>query len=238
MKLLLTGLAILLLGQSAYAANSTPLSGVTILVLGESHMSINNYLVSDLPNDLVEEGAKVFSYGACGASAGDWLKVKSVPCGASRVDTGPVRERPADIARTEPITKLIAKHHPNLILLIMGDTMASYDNKEIPKSWVWQSVSSLTKVIKEDGTRCVWVGPAWGEDGGKYKKTNVRVKEFSDYLSTIVAPCTYIDSLTFSKIGEWKTFDGQHFDKWGYEHWAKSITDALIDPAILNTIKR
>lgn len=238
MKKRLAGFTLLLISGSALAVIAPPLSGVTILALGESHMSINNYLVSNLPDDLVAQGAKVYSYGACGASAGDWLKTKSVPCAATRVDTGPIRERPADIASTQPVGSLIAKHHPNLIVLIMGDTMASYDNKEIPKSWVWQSVSSLTQEIKASGIRCVWVGPAWGQDGGKYKKTNARVKEFSDYLSTLVAPCTYIDSLTFSKIGEWKTFDGQHFDKWGYENWAKEITNAIISPEILQTIKK
>jgi hypothetical protein len=237
MRMLLTGITMLLLATGAYAGSAQQLAGLNILVIGESHMSISGYLIGSLPDDLVEQGAKVFSYGACGASAGDWLKTKSVPCGASRVDTGPIRERPADIASTQPIANLIAKHHPDLILLVMGDTMASYDNKEIPKSWVWQSVSSLTREIKAQGTRCVWVGPAWGQDGGKYKKTNARVKEFSDYLSTLVAPCTYIDSLTFSKIGEWKTFDGQHFDKWGYENWARSITNAIISPEILQTIK-
>lgn len=238
MKRMLVGLIALILSGGAYASAAPPLAGQSILILGESHMSIANYLVSDLPDDLVEQGAKVYSYGACGASAGDWLKVKSVPCAATRVDTGTIRERPADIASTQPIDKLIQKHHPNLILLVMGDTMASYDDKEIPKSWVWQSVSSLTADIKAQGIRCIWVGPAWGDNGGKYKKNNARVKEFSDYLSTIVAPCTYIDSLTFSKIGEWKTFDGEHFDKWGYEHWAKAITDSLISPEILPTLKR
>lgn len=235
MKQLLAISTLFFLSQNTYAA--PPLTGHTLLVLGESHMSINNYLVSNLPDELVQQGAKVFSYGACGASAGDWLKTKSVPCAATRVDTGTIKERPADIASTQPIGGLIAKHHPDLIVLIMGDTMASYDNKEIPKSWVWQSVSSLTQEIKSQGIRCVWVGPAWGQDGGKYKKTNARVKEFSDYLSTLVAPCTYIDSLKFSKIGDWKTFDGQHFDKWGYENWAKSITSAIISPEILSTLK-
>lgn len=237
MKKLFAGLS-LLFASGAYASPAQPLAGLNILVIGESHMSISNYLIGNLPDDLVEKGAKVYSYGACGASAGDWLKAKSVPCGATRVDTGPIRERPADIASTQPISSLIEKHHPNLIVLIMGDTMASYDNKEIPKSWVWQSVSSLTHEIKAQGTRCVWVGPAWGQDGGKYKKTNARVKEFSDYLSTLVSPCTYIDSLTLAKAGEWKTFDGEHFDKWGYEHWARGITDAITSPEILQSIKQ
>lgn len=213
------------------------LTGLTILVLGESHMAFNGQLISTLPDSLAQQGAKVFSYGACGASAGDWLTVKSVPCGAFRVDTGPVRTRPADIARTQLVGDLIKTHQPNLVLLVIGDTMASYDSKIIPKSWVWQGVSGLTKEIKNYGTRCVWVGPVWGGEGGKYNKNNARVKEFSDYLSTLVAPCTYIDSLTFSKIGEWKTIDGQHLDKTGYEGWANGITNSLISPEILPTLK-
>lgn len=235
---MLACLLALTLNTSAFASGTEPLAGLSVLLIGESHLSIKNYLISDLPESLVEQGAKVYTYGACGASAGDWFKVKSVPCAATRVDTGTIRERPADIASTQPIDGLIKKHHPNLILLVMGDTMASYDNKEIPKSWVWQSVSSLTGYIKEQGIRCVWVGPAWGDDGGKYKKNNARVKEFSAYLSTIVAPCTYVDSLSFSKVGEWKTFDGEHFDKWGYQHWARAITNSLLSPEILPTLTR
>ncbi|HEX5338192.1 MAG TPA: SGNH/GDSL hydrolase family protein [Gallionella sp.] len=213
------------------------LAGLTILVLGESHMALNGQLISTLPNDLVDQGAKVFSYGACGASAGDWLVKKSVNCSAFRVDTGPVRVRPADIASTYPIGDLLAQHRPDLVVVIIGDTMASYDKKEIVKNWVWQGVSSLTKEIRAHGTRCVWVGPAWGQEGGKYKKINSRAKEFSDYLSTLVAPCTYIDSLTFSKIGEWKTIDGEHFDSAGYKGWAKGITDAITSLETQPTLK-
>lgn len=214
------------------------LAGLTVLVLGESHMSMNDHLISTLPDNLVMQGAHVYSYGACGASAGDWLTSKSVPCSGFRVDDGTVKERPADIARTQPVGTLIDKHHPNLIVLVIGDTMASYGTTPMPKSWIWQGVSSLTKEIKSHGTRCVWVGPPWGKDGGKYKKTDERVKEFSDYLSTLVAPCTYVDSLTFSKPGEWNTLDGQHFDKAGYEKWGKSITDAITSEEILPTLQQ
>lgn len=237
MRKLLIGLTLLLLGEAACADEAPPLTGLNILLLGESHMVIYNHLIRTLPDELVMQGAHVFSYGACGASAADWLKVKPEPCSATRIDTGPIRERPADIASTQPIGNLIAKHHPNLIVIIIGDTMAGYGKKEIAKSWVWQEVSALTKEISAEGVRCVWVGPAWGEDGGQYRKTNARAKEFSDYLSTIVAPCSYIDSLAFSKIGEWKTTDGQHFDRWGYAKWAHEITSALSAPEMLKTIK-
>lgn len=213
------------------------LAGLTILVLGDSHMSFKDQLIATLPDDLVQQGAKVFSYGACGASAGDWLTTKSVPCSAFRVDTGPIRVRPADIATTQPIGDLIDKHHPDLVVLVIGDTMASYAENRIVKNWVWQGVSSLTKEIKIHRTRCVWVGPPWGQEIGIYPKRSALTKEFSGYLSTLVAPCTYIDSLTFSKINEWNTIDGRHFDKAGYQGWARGITDAITSPEMLPTLK-
>jgi len=234
----LVGLTLLALCTNAVADNAMPLQGATVLLLGESHMvsmGQNGQLIEALPDDLIKQGAKVFAYGACGSNAGDWITPKSVQCGAFRVNSGPIRFRPADIASTQPIATLIEKHHPNLVILVIGDTMASYDTKEIPKQWVWQNVSALTREIKAQGIRCAWVGPAWGENGGpdEYKKRNPRAREFSDYLSTIVAPCTYIDSLAFSKIGEWKTIDGQHFDQDGYQSWAKNITKAIISRGIL-----
>lgn len=214
------------------------LAGLSILVLGESHMAFNGQLISTLPDELAQQGATVYSYGVCGASAGDWLINKHAPCSAFRVGTGPVRTRPADIATTQPIGELIKKHQPDLIVLVIGDTMASYDNKTIPKSWVWQNTSALTTEINKYGTRCVWVGPPWGEDGGAYHKTNARVREFSDYLYTLVSPCTYINSLNFAKEGEWKTIDGQHLDKTGYEGWARGITQSITSPSILSTLKK
>lgn len=201
-------------------------------------MAFNGQLISTLPDELAQQGATVYSYGVCGASAGDWLISKSAPCSAFRMGTGTVRTRPADIASTQPVGELIRKHQPDLIVLVIGDTMASYDNKTIPKSWVWQSVSALTTEINKYGTRCVWVGPAWGEDGGAYHKNNVRVREFSDYLYTLVAPCTYVSSLNFSRIGEWRTIDGQHFNRDGYEGWARGITQSITSPAILSTLKK
>ena len=238
MRSLLAGSALLLICECACADEALPLSGMNILVLGESHMVIYNHLIATLPDELVRLGAHVYAYGACGASAADWLRVRPVSCSASRIDDGTIRERPADIASTQLASALIEKHHPNLVMVIIGDTMAGYGKKQISKSWVWQEVSALTKAIDSQQVRCVWVGPTWGEDGGEYKKTNARAKEFSDYLSTIVAPCAYIDSLKFSQIGEWKTTDGQHLDRWGYANWAHAIAGALTSSEILQQIKR
>jgi hypothetical protein len=113
------------------------------------------------------------------------------------------------------------------VVLVIGDTMASYDKPVFPKAWAWQSVTSLTKAIAETGTKCVWVGPAWGKEGGMYKKNDARTKLMSQFLQANVAPCTYVDSLQMSKPGEWVTTDGQHFTVAGYKAWAAGIAGAL-----------
>ncbi len=241
MKKFLLGIA-LLLSQNAMAEGAMPLEKLTLLVLGESHMvsmGQSRQLIGALPDELARLGARVYTYGACSGSADGWMKTRAVQCSAFRINGGPIRYRPSDIASTQPVAELIKKHQPNAIVLVIGDTMASYDTKTIPKQWVQQGVSSLTKEIKAHNIRCIWVGPTWGDNGGtnRYQKNNRRVQDFSEYLSTLVEPCTYIDSRNFSKIGEWKTIDGQHFDDEGYRAWAKNISHAIISPEILKTIK-
>jgi lysophospholipase L1-like esterase len=54
------------------------------------------------------------------------------------------------------------------------------------------------------------------------------VHDLSDYLSTIVSPCHYVDSLRFSQPGEWPTFDGEHLTPDSYRLWAADIADATL----------
>ena len=49
----------------------------------------------------------------------------------------------------------------------------------------------------------------------------------SKFLASNVAPCSYIDSLSFSKPGHWITTDGQHFTVAGYKAWGTAIGNAL-----------
>lgn len=189
---------------------SSVLAGLSLLVLGESHMSLENHLTEPLNAALLEKGAKVLSIGACGASAADWLVAKKVDCGAVKDGDGPLQIKGSDTTTT-PVTELIATHKPDVVVLVIGDTMASYDKPAFPKAWAWQSVTGLTKAIAQTGTRCVWVGPAWGKVGGMYKKNDARTQLMSQFLAANVAPCSYVDSLQMSKPGEWITTDGQHF---------------------------
>lgn len=137
-----------------------------------------------------------------------------------------------------PFRKLIKTYKPILVVVVNGDTMASYSSPELPKAWIGQQVTRLTKGVKDTGVACAWVGPAWGTEGGKFNKTFARAKEMSGYLSEIVAPCVYIDSLTLSKQGEWNSTDGQHFDVAGYKAWGSGIGNAITSSAVMQQLKK
>ncbi|MFC4279099.1 SGNH/GDSL hydrolase family protein [Achromobacter aloeverae] len=215
------------------------LAGLSLLVIGESHLTLNNYLREPLQQALLAQGAAhVHTIGACGASPARWLKATPVDCGADQVDNKPAVVLGKE-ARTTPITDLIQKDKPDVVIVIMGDTMGSYDKPVFPKTWAWQETTGLTKAIAGTNTTCVWVGPAWGTEGGPYSKNAPRTMELSKFLASNVAPCTYIDSLKFSKPGEWQTLDGQHFTQTGYAAWTKAIVAALdASPAITKLKKK
>lgn len=226
------------------------LAGLTILVIGDSHMTATDYLITTLHDGLMAQGAMVYSYGICGAPAGDWMKTARAKCNgtggtAERAGNGVVRERQAEAAIMKPLPDLLAKHHPNLIVVVNGDTMASYDKPVLPKAWVRDQVKTLTDGIQAAGLKCVWVGPAWGTEGGDNGKSYPRVREMSAFLADNVAPCIYIDSLKMSRPGEWAPiphgtdhFDGQHFMKEGYQAWGRAITNEIVSSDILQKIKK
>lgn len=217
---------------------TSALAGMMILIIGDSHLATPDYLIQTLPDALIRQGATVHSLGICGANAGDWLKTTPGNCGgAERRGTGqPVVLGGA--ATTLPISQLLASDKPDLVLIVMGDTMASYTKPEFPKAWIWQQVTSLVKEIVVTGTRCAWVGPNWGAEGGKYSKTYARVEMMSNFLSKNVAPCSYIDSLQFSKKGQWATVDGQHLTRVGYQLWGNAIGDALLQTSAVKRVSK
>jgi hypothetical protein len=207
---------------------SNLLMGLTFLMIGDSHMANPRYLITTLQDDLMAAGAKVVSYGVCGVSAGAWVTPHPMPCGAAMRDNkGPIVENRDKTAKTTPIDQLIAKVHPNVLVVEIGDPMAGYNLKVMPRANIADNVSELTTRIKATHLPCVWIGPGWGTEGGPYFKTFARVKELSDYLKTIVSPCQYIDSLQLSKPGEWPTFDGQHYTSVGYQKWGAALAQVI-----------
>ena len=205
------------------------LAGLSILIIGDSHLATPNYLISTLHDDLSKRGAVVHTLGICGTNAGDWLKVTPGTCGgAERVGNGKVTLLGSNAA-TRPISQLIQQEKPGLVVVVMGDTMAAYDKPNFPKSWAWQQVTGLTGAIAATGTKCVWVGPAWGSEGGKYGKTYARAELMSTFLAANAAPCSYVDSLKLSTKGQWATIDGQHLTATGYQQWGAAIGKAIAD---------
>lgn len=214
------------------------LAGITVLMIGDSHMSSENYLITTLHDGLMGHGAQVYSFGACGAPASAWMEKTNPLCGgAFRLNDGKVKMRAHDAWFTTPLPDLMKSYRPDLVVVVSGDTMADYKKTALPKPWIGQQVATLTKGIQASGVSCVWIGPAWGMEGGKSGKTYAAVKEMSSYLSEIVAPCRYVDSLKMSKPGEWKTFDGIHFTDEGYQAWGEAITQEIVSPEILEKIK-
>lgn len=199
------------------------LAGLSILMIGDSHLASPSNLTGPLNDKLLDSGAEVHSLGVCGAHAGDWTKVTKGICGGAERRGRAKATLVGSTAATVPVKQLIAKEKPDLLVVVMGDTIAGYDKPTFSRAYAWQNVTALTKDIASTGVRCIWVGPAWGSEGGKYGKTFARVEQVSKFLSSNVAPCTYVDSLKFSKPGQWATIDGQHFTINGYKLWADAI---------------
>jgi len=219
------------------------LAGMTILVVGDSHLATPGYLITTLHDELQKRGAAVYTYGACGMAAADWVKPTKMksppPCGtAVRLNNDPITTNPGPDTGTVAYSELVQRHSPNLVVFVMGDTMAGYNEPSLPKTWAWQQITTLTKAVKASNVQCAWVGPGWGTDGGMFGKNNKRVVEISGLLSETVAPCTYINSLNLTKKGDLRAFDGQHYDSNGYKKWGQILVNAIDTPEVAGKVKK
>jgi hypothetical protein len=200
------------------------LAGLVILVIGDSQMMS---LITTLHDQLEGNGAVVYTYAVCGSTAADWISPSTASCGTGQhLDKTPATfdQKPHNGWN---INELIARHHPNLIIVELGDTMAGYGGQmELP--WIHEQVTGLTGRIAANKISCVWVGPTWGVDEAPYHKSVTRVKEISQILSQSVAPCTYVDSTAFARPGEWPTRDGGHLQPDSYRKWGKAISDTIV----------
>lgn len=204
------------------------LSGLKILIIGSSHLATPGYLITSLHDSLQAQGAQVHSIGVCGVTPSAWLQETHGDCGgAERVGKGPLKISVGNAAKTTPIEQLLAKEQPQLVLVVMGDTLGGYAEPFFNKQWASTEVRKLTRTFAQTNTRCVWVGPAWGEDGGVLGKTNARAKLVAAFLAVNVEPCVWLNSLAMSKPGAWSTSDGQHFNPAGYKAWGTAIARAL-----------
>ena len=212
------------------------LTGLSILIIGDSHLTAPEYLVTTLHDQLTRQGAIVHSIGVCGSTPGDWIKATPGDCGGSERKGTDKPVFSTGGASTRPIAELIKEDKPDLVVVVMGDTMANYAKGGFMKTWAWQNTTQLTKAISANGPACVWVGPAWGTEGGKYQKNFARVKQVSSFLASNVQPCDYINSLDMSKPGQWPTVDGQHFTATGYQQWGDALTKAIMAAPVVQKL--
>lgn len=201
------------------------LAGLAILVIGDSHMV---YMGSPLHEALEQQGADVNTYGMCGAMATDWLAHSTTQCSTERHENGPAVLKYA----TSPgwlLTDLIAKNHPNLVVVELGDNMAGYGTlPALPRDLIANQVKDFLAPIKARNLPCIWIGPPWGSETASYHKTDARLRELSQFLSQQVAPCTYIDTTAFAQPGQWQTLDGEHLTQSAYHQWSQDIAGAIV----------
>jgi hypothetical protein len=206
------------------------LSGLVLLVIGDSHIAAGDFFNNALHNALLAQGANVHSFGVCSSTAENWLQPLTVICGGGERHNGQAA-RPAQNGATEPwaIGSLIAQYHPDIVIVELGDAMADYPAAAtLPRDRIASEVKLLSGAISARNVPCMWVGPTWGTEGGPLKKSFTRVKELTDVLSHTVSPCRFIDSLAFSRPGEWATKDGVHLTVSSYSLWADKLEGAIV----------
>jgi lysophospholipase L1-like esterase len=204
------------------------LTGLTVLVIGASHLAKPTYLIKTLHDELTERGAQVHSVGVCGVLPSEWLKKTTSRCGgAERLEAQPIVLSMATAAQTVPLDTLLETQKPDIVVIVMGDNLANYKALNFSRADVKKELLSLTTLLASKAIRCVWVGPAWGEDNKLSGKSLKRTQEISAFLETQVKPCDYVNSLEMSKPAEWQTTDGQHFFAEGYQKWGSAIANEI-----------
>jgi hypothetical protein len=204
------------------------LLGLKILMLGASHLATPGYFGTVLHNQLADQGAVVHTVAVCGAFPSHWILPDEGNCGSlEKTGNNPAEFRLGKSPKTKSYLELVALDSPNLVILVMGDSVANYVAPSMDKKWAYQEINKLTNVIEQSKIPCLFIGPPWGTEGGNSKKTNNRVREVSEILKNGVKPCKYIDSLKLSRPGEWDTTDGLHLTQKGYKEWATRVMQEI-----------
>jgi hypothetical protein len=215
-----------LASKSVLAADApaSPLAGRSVLVIGDSQLVGMSAFLHD---ELQSRGATVHTLAVCGTFPSDWLSVKRGICdGAERIGNEPLRYVPSGMT-TQPLPRLLADEHPDLLIVVLGDNIAGYGMPRLPEDWISHETAMLTRVVANSGVACIWVGPGWGEEGGRFGKTAARVRQLVAFMAPRVGPCLYVDSLALSAPGEWATKDGLHLRDDGYQRWSAAIAQKI-----------
>lgn len=206
------------------------LAGLVILLIGDSHIAATGFFNNTLHDGLVAAGAAVHSFGVCNSAPSDWIRPTPLVCGrGERHGRDPAVIENGPTLRGWSLPMLIAQYNPNLVAIELGDNMAGYrETTSLPRAEIAAQVRQLLHPVEARNLPCVWIGPPWGTDGGLWQKTDTRVRQLSDYLSQIVSPCHYIDSLRFSAPGQWHTIDGVHLTATATRLWDNDLVSSIV----------
>lgn len=204
------------------------LLGLKILMLGASHLATPGFFGTVLHNQLSDQGAVVHTVAVCGAFPSHWVLPNQGTCGSlDKAGTNPAEYKIGKTPVTKSYLELVATDSPDLVIFVMGDSLANYASSYMDKKWAYQDISQLTSAIQDSKVSCLFIGPPWGTEGGSSRKTNNRVRDTSEFLKAHVKPCKYIDSLKLSRPGEWETTDGLHLNQKGYKEWATRVMQEI-----------
>jgi hypothetical protein len=204
------------------------LLGLTVLMIGDSHVTFKNTLLASLPDALVRQGAQVVTYGLCSSKPEDWVDEKPVnSCGYTvRMSVEPIKLFMGRDEAPPNISALMEKWHPNAVVVVFGDAMAGYGQKDMPSGWIADQVQAL--VDKIGSTTCIWVGPTWGQYNPRYGKSDARTLQLATLLKQTVQPCHYIDSTTLFPQGKVETEDGIHLTTENYVKWSAALSAQIV----------
>jgi lysophospholipase L1-like esterase len=204
------------------------LAGLVLLVIGDSHVAGFGNFNNTLHEGLVAQGAMVHTFGVCGSIPSDWIMPQQAICGRGERHNNDPAQVSKDSANGWSLPALMSRYQPNLVVVELGENLAQYGaSPELRRDWINSEVNQLLQPIRASKLPCIWIGPPWGNENGPYKKTFARVKELSDYLSQIVSPCQYVNSLTFSRPGEWPTLDGVHLTPASTRIWDGDVIRSI-----------
>lgn len=233
-------------------SSEVALSKPSVLVIGDSQTQQN--FGEGLFNSL-EKNYEVHSYGICNASATTWsgTNSKSALQGGCNLPAtvDPITSRTSAGAETQNLTsdQLIGsgvngmfesalKHHnPDLVIIQLGDGMASGYAGEIDENTIQTQVASLVKkleVMAPNIPACQWVGPTYGEDKSGQKpgwaKQDEQVKKINaaiaNALSEADVNCSLIDGSDpklKQEFGSNFTKDGLHLSDASVGKWVSYV---------------
>ncbi len=192
----------------------------TVLYIGDSHSYGKFGTVIDTELRLKYESVAIYS--SCGSSARNWLNesgLEKTVCGFWMKDNE-TEKRVANY-KTPSLSELLLKYNPDVTIVQLGTNMAASKNPENHKA----SVEKIMELIKNSGSKCVWIGPP---DANSAVVPDERLKIVSDYLISISAKwdCSYIDSLKLTSFPV-ESKEGIHYPPKHAEAWGIKVVEEL-----------